>query len=129
MDLYHPSQYNNMVMKKILVVFAFLSFNICFAQTFSVVKAYITNPYVERVSAIRTQMYNMDYVRSHYATYIFSMDKNYINSIFDSLQSVLRTHNDVFLHLRRHIHEVCGEACDTNRNSACTSAWCQTRPA
>ncbi|MCR5193265.1 MAG: hypothetical protein K6D59_08170, partial [Bacteroidales bacterium] len=29
----------------------------------------------------------MDYVRSHYATQIFSMEVNYMRSLFDSLQS------------------------------------------
>lgn len=74
-------------MKKLLIVFAFLNFNMCIAQTFSAVKVYIVNPYVERVDVIKTQMYNMDYVRSHYASCVFSMERNYINALFDSLQS------------------------------------------
>ncbi len=74
-------------MKKILIVFVFLNFNLCFAQTFSAVKVYIANPYVERVRVVKTQMYNMDYVRSHYASFVFSMEQNYINALFDSLQS------------------------------------------
>lgn len=78
-------------MKKLLIVFAFLNFNICFAQTFSAVKIHITNPYVERVCVIKTQTYNMDYVRSHYASYVFSMEQNYINALFDSLQSFCMT--------------------------------------
>lgn len=74
-------------MKKLLIVFAFLNFNMCIAQTFSAVKVYIGNPYVERVRCITTQLYNMDYVRSHYASCVFSMERNYINALFDSLQS------------------------------------------
>lgn len=87
-------------MKKLLIIFAFLNFNICFAQTFSAVKVYIANPYVERVDVIKTQMYNMDYVRSHYASCVFSMEHNYINAIFDSLQSFSMTkvaHDSVYL--------------------------------
>ncbi|MDY6370680.1 MAG: hypothetical protein SPL12_00070 [Bacteroidales bacterium] len=78
-------------MKKILIVFVFLNFNLCFAQSFSAVKVYIANPYVERVRVVKTQMYNMDYVRSHYASFVFSMEQNYINAIFDSLQSFSMT--------------------------------------
>lgn len=78
-------------MKKILIVFVFLNFNLCFAQSFSAVKVYIANPYVERVRVIKTQMYNMDYVRSHYASFVFSMEQNYINALFDSLQSFSMT--------------------------------------
>lgn len=74
-------------MKKILIIFAFLSFNTCFAQTFSAVKVYIANPYIKRVDVIKTQMYNMDYVRSHYASCVFSIEHNYINALCDSLQS------------------------------------------
>lgn len=74
-------------MKKLLIVFALLNFNICLAQTFSAVKVYITNPYIERVPVIKTQMFNMDYVRSHYVSCVFSMEGNYINALFDSLQS------------------------------------------
>jgi len=78
-------------MKKLLIVFAFLFFNTCFAQKFSEVRVYIKNPYVERVDVIKTQMYNMDYVRSHYASCVFSMEHNYINALFDSLQSFSMT--------------------------------------
>lgn len=78
-------------MKKLLIIFAFLNFNICFAQTFSAVRIYIANPYVERVDAIKTQMYNMDYVRSHYASCVFSIERNYMNALFDSLQSFSMT--------------------------------------
>lgn len=74
-------------MKKLLIIFVLLHFNISFAQTFSAVKVYVANPYVERVDVIKTQMYNMDYVRSHYVSYVFSMEHNYINALFDSLQS------------------------------------------
>lgn len=83
-------------MKKLLIIFAFLIFNTCFAQTFSAVKVYITNPYVERVDVIKTQMYNMDYVRSHYASCVFSIEHNYINALFDSLQSfsLTKVHHD-----------------------------------
>lgn len=87
-------------MKKILIVFAFICCNACFAQPFSCVKIYITNPYVNRAGVIRSQMYNMDYVRSHYATYMFSMEENYINSLYDSLMSLPLTrvaHDSVFL--------------------------------
>ncbi|MBP9991067.1 MAG: hypothetical protein KBT45_06535 [Bacteroidales bacterium] len=75
-------------MKKIFIIVAFIYCNICFAQKFSAVKIYVSNPYVERVSVIKSQMYNMDYVRSHYATYIFSMEENYINNLYDSLSSL-----------------------------------------
>ena len=73
--------------KKAIIVFVCFYCNVCVSQSFSGVKIYITNPYVERVNVIKTQMYNMDYVRSHYATYVFSMEDNYVNSLFDSLQS------------------------------------------
>ena len=78
-------------MKKLLIIFAFLNFNLCLAQTFSAVKVYIGNPYVERVRCITTQLYNMDYIRSHYASCVFSMERNYINTLFDSLQSFSMT--------------------------------------
>lgn len=78
-------------MKKLLIIFAFLNFNICFAQTFSAVRIYMSNPYVERVDVIKTQMYNMDYVRSHYASCVCSIERNYINALFDSLQSFSMT--------------------------------------
>lgn len=87
-------------MKKLLFVFAFLNFNICIAQTFSAVKVYIANPYVERVDVIKVQMYNMDYVRSHYASCVCSMEHNYINALFDSIQSFTMTrvsHDSVYL--------------------------------
>ncbi len=75
-------------MKKIIIiVFVCFYCNVCVSQSFSGVKIYIANPYVERVNVIKTQMYNMDYVRSHYATYVFSMEDNYVNSLFDCLQS------------------------------------------
>ena len=78
-------------MKKLLIIFAFLNFNLCLAQTFSAVKVYIGNPYVESVRCITTQLYNMDYIRSHYASCVFSMERNYINTLFDSLQSFSMT--------------------------------------
>lgn len=81
-------------MKKLLIIFAFLNFNICFAQTFSAVRIYIANPYVKRVNVIKTQMYNMDYVRSHYASCVFSREQNYMNALFDSLQSFPMTEVD-----------------------------------
>ena len=81
-------------MKKSLIVFAILYCNVCFSQSFSCVKVYISNPYIERIDVIKTQTYNMDYVRSHYATYIFSMEDNYINALFDSLQSFSMTKVD-----------------------------------
>lgn len=78
---------NKRNMKKLLIIAAVIHCSICFSQSFSAVKIYIANPYVERVSVIKTQTYNMDYVRSHYASYVFSMEQNYINALFDSLQS------------------------------------------
>lgn len=81
-------------MKKLLIIFAFLNFNICFAQTYSAVKVYIANPYVERVDVIKTQMYNMDYIRSHYASFVFSLERNYIDALFDSIQSFSLTKVD-----------------------------------
>ena len=75
-------------MKKTLIIFALIYCDMCFAQSFSSVKVYIANPYVDRVDVIKTQMYNTDYVRSHYATYIFSMEKKYIKNLYDSLMSV-----------------------------------------
>ena len=78
-------------MKKLLIIFAFLNFNLCLAQTFSAVKVYIGNPYVESVRCITTQLYNMDYIRNHYASCVFSMERNYINTLFDSLQSFSMT--------------------------------------
>lgn len=77
----------NKNMKKLLIVFAFVSCSVCNAQNILNVKVYISNPYVESVDVIKTQMYNMDYVRSHYATKVFSMEKNYVNSLYDSLMS------------------------------------------
>ena len=74
-------------MKKLLIIIALLYCNICFAQKYSAVKVYIANPYVERMPVIQTQSYNMDYVRSHYASCVFSVENNYINSLLDSLQS------------------------------------------
>ncbi|MCR5193599.1 MAG: hypothetical protein K6D59_09875, partial [Bacteroidales bacterium] len=74
-------------MKKVIIVVLFCYCNLCFSQSFYSVNIYISNPYVERVDVIKTQMYNMDYVRSHYATQIFSMEVNYVRSLFDSLQS------------------------------------------
>ena len=93
-------------MKKLLIVFAFLNFNTCIAQTFSAVKVYIVNPYVERVDVIKTQMYNMDYVRSHYASCVFSMERNYINALFDSLQSFSLTkvaHDSITLYIKSYL--------------------------
>lgn len=78
-------------MKKLLIIFSILIFNICSAQTFYAVKVYIANPYVERVGVVKSQMYNMDYVRSHYASCVFSIEDNYINALFDSLQSFSMT--------------------------------------
>lgn len=87
-------------MKKIAIIMAFINCGLCFAQSFTSVNIYITNPYVNRTSMIKSQMYNMDYVRSHYSTYIFSMEENYINNLYDSLasQSLTRVANDS-LHL------------------------------
>ena len=45
-------------MKKLLILLALVYFNVCFAQTIIGVKVYISNPYVERVNAIKTQIYN-----------------------------------------------------------------------
>ena len=87
-------------MKKLLIIFAILNFYTCFAQTFYAVKVYISNPYVERVDLIKDQMYNMDYVRSHYASCVFSMEQNYINSLYDSLMSLPLTevaHDSIYL--------------------------------
>ena len=40
-----------------------INYNMCFAQRFSSVNVYIANSYIERMDVIKTQMYNMDYVR------------------------------------------------------------------
>lgn len=100
-------------MKKLLIVFVFLYCNICFSQSFSCVKIYIANPYVNRIDVAKTQMYNMDYVRSHYASYVFSIEENYINSLFDSLMSftLIRVANDSIDLL---IHESAGFGLDMN---------------
>ena len=74
-------------MKKIIIITAVIISNVCYSQTITGVKVYVSNPYVQRVDVIKTQMYNMDYVRSHYATYVYSMEENYINNMFDSLFS------------------------------------------
>lgn len=65
-----------------------INYKMCFAQRFSSVNVYIANSYIERMDVIKTQMYNMDYVRSHYTTHIFSMDENYITNLYDSLKSL-----------------------------------------
>lgn len=75
-------------MKKLLMVFALANFSTSFAQTLNGVKVYISNPYVERGYVIKTQMYNMDYIRSHYATSMFSMEKNYVGNLYDSLEAL-----------------------------------------
>lgn len=74
-------------MKKISIIWAFMHCVLSSAQSFTSVHIYISNPYVERVGMIKSQMYNMDYVRSHHATYVFSIEQNYINSLYDSLSS------------------------------------------
>lgn len=87
-------------MKKLLFTIALFYCNICFPQSFSGVKVYIANPYVERNDVIKTQMYNADYVRSHYSTIVYSMEENYVNRLFDSLQSFSLTkvdHDSIFL--------------------------------
>lgn len=40
-----------------------INYKMCFAQRFSSVNVYIANSYIERMDVIKTQMYNMDYVR------------------------------------------------------------------
>lgn len=75
-------------MKRLFIVFAFLNCCICYAQNIIGMKIYIANPYVERSEVIKCQAYNMDYVRAHHASYIFSMEENYINALYDSLASL-----------------------------------------
>ena len=61
--------------------------SMCFSQSFTNVNIYIANPYVQRVDVIKMQTFNMDYVRSHYATCVSSMETNYINNLYDSIAS------------------------------------------
>lgn len=93
-----------------------ININLCFSQSFHSVNIYISNPYVERCSLIRDQMYNMDYVRSHYATKITSIEKNYIKALYDSLFTMPLTQvdKDSFYLILHSFHPGCNGSCLTD---------------
>lgn len=76
-------------MKRLLLyALVFIIPYFCKAQDFNCVKIYIVDSYLIRNECVKTQYKNMDYVRSHYSMYIYILEKNTIQTLYDSLMAI-----------------------------------------
>ena len=74
--------------KSLIFIIVLICASLSYAQEHKSLKVYLSNPYYLRQDVIKTCSYNMDHLRCHYASAIYTMEQNYVRGVYDSISSI-----------------------------------------